>query len=309
MALRTEATMTAIACGSIAAPSTLSTATSQQLTLPRFAEAAGMTQEQWDVLPAAPQFLPPSSRVRQKDRAAQWQKEKAKALQYVTEHLGHAAVQEYERQIAAGPDFIKYRHGSDFREAPAINMDGNARVRLWTKFNAICRGTWSAKRAGKHRGEISRTAEAVFGALMYLAAKYGRVYPSMVGLAQLAQCCKQSVATALNDLEVLGFITRHRRVRKVMTPLGFRVEQITNAYEVHEPRMALGRLADLIFGEKPANIKESNFWPASQSTASDSRIKPRRVAGGYLASMFASPAEAQKRQGAAPDGAAKGLSR
>jgi hypothetical protein len=175
-------------------------------------------------------------------------------------------------------------------------MDGNARVRLWTKFNAICRGTWSAKRPGKHRGEISRPAEAVFGVLMYLAAKYGRVYPSMVGLGQLAKCCKASVATALNDLEVLGFITRHRRVRRVMTPLGFRVEQITNAYEVHEPRSALGRLAALIFCEKPANIKGSSFWPASQSTTSDLGIKPGRAAAGYLASMFASHADAQKRE-------------
>jgi hypothetical protein len=32
-------------------------------------------------------------------------------------------------------------------------------------------------------------------------------------------CCKQSVVTALDDLERLGFVTRIRRNRRIMTPL------------------------------------------------------------------------------------------
>jgi hypothetical protein len=43
-------------------------------------------------------------------------------------------------------------------------------------------------------------------------------------------CCKQSVVTALADLERLGFVTRIRRIRRVTTPLGFTMRQITNAY-------------------------------------------------------------------------------
>jgi hypothetical protein len=39
---------------------------------------------------------------------------------------------------------------------------------------------------------------------MYLTEKYGRVFPSLEGLAHLARCCKQSVVTALDDLELLG---------------------------------------------------------------------------------------------------------
>jgi hypothetical protein len=46
---------------------------------------------------------------------------------------------------------------------------------------------------GKHRGVISRTAEAVFEALIYLVEKYGKVFPSLEGLAHLARCCRQSV--------------------------------------------------------------------------------------------------------------------
>jgi hypothetical protein len=88
------------------------------------------------------------------------------------------------------------------------------------------------------RSVITRTAEAVFDALMYLTEKYGRVFPSLEGLAHLAMCCKQSVVTALADLEALGFVTRIRRIRRVATALGFKVEQITNAYRVHEPTRA-----------------------------------------------------------------------
>jgi hypothetical protein len=39
-------------------------------------------------------------------------------------------------------------------------------------------------------------------------------------------CCKQSVVTALADLERLGFVTR---IRRINTPLGFTTRQITNA--------------------------------------------------------------------------------
>ena len=53
---------------------------------------------------------------------------------------------------------------------------------------------------------------------MYLTEKYGRLFPSLEGLAHLAMCCKQSVVTALADLERLGFITRIRRIRQVRAP-------------------------------------------------------------------------------------------
>jgi hypothetical protein len=71
--------------------------------------------------------------------------------------------------------------------------------------------------------------------------KYGRVFPSLEGLAYLAMCCKQSVVTAIADLEALGFVTRMRRIQPITTPLGFITRQITNAYRVHEPAGGLGR--------------------------------------------------------------------
>ena len=117
--------------------------------------------------------------------------------------------------------------------------------------------SWVAKESGRHRGVITRTAESVFGALLYLTEKYRRVFPSLEGLAHLAMCCKQSVVTAIADLERLGFVTRIRRIRQINTPLGFTIRQITNAYKVHEPTSGLGLLATLVFATG------SNRWTPS----------------------------------------------
>src|SRR5215471_10090244 len=140
---------------------------------------------------------------------------------------------------------------------PLVTLDRNERVRLMWKFRMLTRRSWVAKESGRHRGVITRTAESVFGALLYLTEKYGRVFPSLEGLTHLAMCCKQSVVTALADLERLGFVTRIRRIRQIMTPLGFTTRQITNAYRVHEPRSGLGLLATLVFAT------ESNSWTPS----------------------------------------------
>src|SRR5215472_10266348 len=94
-----------------------------------------------------------------------------------------------------------------------------------------------------------------------LTEKYGRVFPSLEGLAHLSMCCRQSVVTAIADLERLGFVTRIRRIRRIMTPFGFVTQQITNAYRVHEPASGLGLLATLVFATESwtasAHIVES----------------------------------------------------
>jgi hypothetical protein len=67
--------------------------------------------------------------------------------------------------------------------------------------------------------------------------------------------------TALDDLELLGFVTRIRRIRRVQTPLGFKVVLITNAYRVHEPTSGLGLLASVLF----AKTSESNYPTPSEA--------------------------------------------
>src|SRR5215831_3998679 len=193
-----------------------------------------------------------ATRARAKAREADWRRQLARAFVYATGQSPGAAdefLAEYERREREGPDFMRQRPGSVIAEAPVVTLDRNGRMRLVWKFRMLTRRSWVAKETGKHRGVVTRTAESVFGALMYLTEKYGRVFPSLEGLAHLAMCCKQSVVTALADLERLGFVTRIRRIRQVQTPLGFITRQITNAYRVHEPASGLGLLATLVLGQ------------------------------------------------------------
>src|SRR5262249_27711255 len=122
---------------------------------------------------------------------------------------------EYERREREGPEFMRQRPESVIAEAPLVTLDRNERIRLMGRFRALSRRSWVAKDTGKHRGIITRTAESVFGALMYLTEKYGRVFPSLEGLAHLAMRCRQSVVTAIADLERFGFATRIRRIRRI----------------------------------------------------------------------------------------------
>jgi hypothetical protein len=201
-----------------------------------------------------------AARARAKGREADWRRQLARAFVYATNQSPEQAEEllaEYERREREGPDFMRQRPGSVIADAPLVTLDRNERIRLMGKFRALCRRSWVSKESGKHRGIITRTAESVFGALLYLTEKYARVFPSLEGLAHLAMCCKQSVVTALADLERLGFITRIRRIRRITTPLGFTTRQITNAYRVHEPTCGLGLIAMTLFAT------ESNSWTPS----------------------------------------------
>src|SRR5262245_57826830 len=203
-----------------------------------------------------------ATRARAKTREADWRRQLARAFVYATGQTPEAAAEllaEYERREREGPDFMRQRPGSVIAEAPLVTLDRNERIRLIGRFRALSRRSWVAKDTGKHRGVITRTAESVFGALLYLVEKYGRVFPSLEGLAHLAMCCKQSVVTALADLERLGFVTRIRRIRQVRTPLGFTTRQITNAYRVHEPARGLGLLATLVFATIEAGPDLANL--------------------------------------------------
>jgi hypothetical protein len=214
------------------------------------------------------------ARARAKAREADWRRQLARAFVYATgQSPGEAAelLAEYERREREGPEFMRQRPGSVIAEAPLVSLDRNERTRLVWKFRMLTRRSWVAKDTGKHRGVITRTAESVFGALLSLSEKYGRVFPSLEGLAHLAMCCKQSVVTALADLERLGFLTRIRRIRQIMTPLGFTTRQITNAYRVHEPTSGLGLLAMCVFAT------ESNSWTASEPSAPEAGKQERRM--------------------------------
>jgi hypothetical protein len=241
---------------------------------PQFVGTTELDQQHllFDKLPTDRQPVPRAIRAR--TRAADWEKQISRAFLYVhgrAQTLEEAAELErlYEVALEEGPDFIHCRGKSELKDAPDINLDANGITKLMVSFYSMCRNAWAGKGRGKHRGLVSRCAEEVFKALVYLAGKYERLFPSIKGLAYLARCCPQSVSDALNQLEALGLVTRHRRLKRVMTPLGFKTVQNTNAYELHPPKTGLGKLAEAMFGsKKPANTTESNNSRASASKVS-----------------------------------------
>jgi hypothetical protein len=247
-----------------------------------------------------------TTRARATRREADWRRQLARAFVYASERSPDQAEEllaEYERRERAGPDFMRQRPGSVVADAPLVTLDRNERMRLIWKFRMLTRRSWVAKETGKHRGVITRTAESVFGALMYLTEKYGRVFPSLEGLAHLAMCCKQSVVTAIADLERLGFVTRLRRIRQVQTPLGFTTRQITNAYRVHEPARGLGLLATLVFAtESNSQTPSANVVESLHGERTLDPTSPLHRAFERLGALL------ESRKGAAPDGAAKGFS-
>jgi hypothetical protein len=138
--------------------------------------------------------------------------------------------------------------GQRDRNAPLVMLDRNERVWIMGKFRAHCGRSWVANDSGS--GVITRTAESVFGALLYLKEKYSRVFPSLEGLAHLVMCCKQSVVIAIADS----------------------TRQITNAYRVHDPTSGLGLVTMTLFAT------ESNSWtPSTTHLLSEERDGARRA--------------------------------
>jgi hypothetical protein len=144
---------------------------------------------------------------RAKGRAADWQRQLARAFLYVH---GRAQTPEeaaelerfYAAALAEGPDFTRCRSKSEFKDAPKLNLDRNAISRMMVTFYTLCRNGWVAKDKGKHRGLLSRCAEDVFKALIYLAGKFDRLFPSLKGLAYLAllPCVRQHGARPAGGL-------------------------------------------------------------------------------------------------------------
>lgn len=231
-------------------------------------------------LPPGPRDSAPSpvekvTSPRSRNRAAAWAQEMARAHAYLSGRARSGAEQEaidglYEAAMREGPDFTHYRTNSDFREAPRLNIDRNAYARIIHALEMIERGTYRHSRKKGKQG-IPRTAARVLKALLGLALRYGRVYPSLLGLAQIACVCKQTVVECLKLLELYGFVVIHRRCKRIRTPLGFKVVQDTNAYTVQEPT-GLGALALSVFGKSSESRKKA---------ASSSHCFPMKEAGEF----------------------------
>ena len=201
---------------------------------------------------------------RSANRAAWWSQDLNRTVSYL---LGQARSDDeralveklYDEAHARGPDFIHHRGKSAFQAAPKLGIDRNAYARILNALECIERGTY---RTGRDKGKqgIPRTVGRVLKALLNLALQYGEVRPSLEGIKRLACVCKQTVVNCLKVLSFYGFVIVHRRIRRIRTPLGFKVVQDTNAYTLQEPR-GIGALAVRAFRQASESRK---YAPSSK---------------------------------------------
>jgi hypothetical protein len=117
-------------------------------------------------------------------------------------------------------------------------------------------GIWAPCARPPGIGSCPFRRERPCSSLLNLAMTWGRVFPSLVGIAKRGGfCCKQTVVRFLAVLEALGFVTKHRRIQTIDTRAGRKTCQAANAYEVHQPKD----------GSLGAKILQS-LRPSSEST-------------------------------------------
>lgn len=212
---------------------------------------------------------------RQKGRAADWRGQMARAYAYAAsrardEDEARRLEEAYAAAMEEGPDFTSYRRESGFQEPPRLSIDRNAAARIRFQLVAIFRGSWKVKDKGQHAGLIKHSVIEVFDALMRLAFKHGRLFPSLVGIAYLAGRSKQTVVNALKVLEQFGFITVIRRIKRIRTALGFKTVQDTNAYTIQEPN-PFGQMAFRVFFGGSESRKSAARKPEFLSKKEDRR--------------------------------------
>jgi hypothetical protein len=211
-----------------------------------------------------------------RDRAARWQAEVSRAatqMMAASPAEADAILEELEREIAAGPDFIRYRR-ADFKQPPKVNVDRNFVARVQFIARVIERKSWGCREKGKHGGRLGRAALVLLETLLYRVDKSGGyLCPCYDTLARLACMSRRSVITAMQVLQALGFVTIHRRVKRIQTAFGTRVVQDSNAYEYHPPAKMLGRLAWAVFGPSSECSKSSARKASKEDKESGYRTK------------------------------------
>jgi DNA-binding transcriptional MocR family regulator len=143
------------------------------------------------------------------------------------------------------------------------------------------RKSWPCRKKGKHGGTLGRAAMEVLRTMLFVIKKIdGKLFPSIEALAILCRMSKQTIVTALKVLEQMGFVTVHKRIKRIQTPLGARVVQDSNAYEFHFPKIGLGALAMAVFCGRSSESKNSD---ASSTSYKPSRDRVRGEAEKGLA--------------------------
>jgi hypothetical protein len=216
--------------------------------------------------------------VRCRDHGAQWHSHAYRiAARLMTAHPERRAEIEkmLAEEIAKGPDFTRIHRGSNFRRPPPVNTDRNYLARIMFTADVIERKTWKTRAKGKHGGELGRNAMALLRVLLFVAKKsQGCLYPTYETLAHLARMSRRAAIAAMGVLKLLGFVTVHRRIKRIATAFGIKVGQDSNAYQYHLPK-GLGALAWAIF--RPASSECTNF-PA-RSVEGNKKAKEEEAGG------------------------------
>jgi hypothetical protein len=173
-----------------------------------------------------------------------------------------AIAERLELELEAGPDFGRCHRGSDFRSPPKVNTDRNFVARLMFIARTIERNSWAGRAKGK-------PALRLLEILLFVANKRGCcLTPCYDTLARLTCMSRHAIVTAMGVLEHMGFVTIHRRIKRIHTPFGVKVVQDSNAYEFHLPK-GFGLLAWSIFGPRSG----CNKCPASEVRREKQRKK------------------------------------
>jgi hypothetical protein len=133
-----------------------------------------------------------------------------------------------------------------------IPLDGNAKARIMVFAKAE---NARLKRAGQHRGPLTRAYLEVLEALLwgFHNAKTGLCFPSYEAIAAKAECCRDTVYEAIKALEAVGVLTWvHRIVREQIRERDMfgkwafrsRVLRTSNGYTFRDPHPgAAGRVS------------------------------------------------------------------
>jgi hypothetical protein len=216
----------------------------------------------------APQHLPQAAAatgtpIRCKNRQQEWHGAAYRAAAEIRKrHQGEADEinAALAAELAEGPDWARCHRGSEFLDPPKNNLDRNYVARIWFVAQMIERKSWDCRKKWKHGGTLGAVAMDLLRVLLFVVKKVGgKLYPSYQTLAVLTRKSRQAIITAMQVLNRMGFVTVHRRIKRVMTPIGPKMVQDSNAYEFHLPSRGLGKLA------------MSVFCPPSESNKSDAR--------------------------------------
>lgn len=167
----------------------------------------------------------------------------------ITHH--EATPAQIEAQLQ-GVDRERIRRRSYDMEAPTCRIDRNQANWIRLRARLIERKTYATRAKGKHHGALGDLGLDLLDLLMNVAKKYGRIFQCYATLAKLLRKDKESVINAMVRLIDAGFVTKHRRSKKITTPQGARRVQDSNAYEVHLPNRQDGNRPQSSESDKPA---------------------------------------------------------